>query len=296
MLMDENKPDEAAKEFQGSSGSSRTLRFHTATSERPGAMQRRLDKRARHVRQVAHADPDLQEAHFNLGNVYLTKENLAQAVVELNTAVRRDPGDLEAQKRLGEGVKSRAKLRKRFPTAGWSRQPGPTMRRLILRWGRRALGPVSPKARPAGESVRLAPNTPQCLNALAWVYATSPKTEIRNGTEAVRLATLACQITKEKNPEMLDTRTACAEAGRFDEAIKATGKILALAQATHDTRSGHGPAAVGVMQARKPYEMNSAMEFPPSGWRRAWPFGLDSRGSRFYCLSTGVARWIHLGR
>ena len=74
-----------------------------------------------------------------------------------------------------------------------------------------------PEQTPASykEAVRLAPDTPQCLNALAWIYGTCPKAELRSGADAVRLADRACQITKRQNTEMLDTLAAAyAEAGR----------------------------------------------------------------------------------
>jgi protein O-mannosyl-transferase len=87
------------------------------------------------------------------------------------------------------------------------------------------------------EAVRLAPNDPKGLNNLAWLYATCPKAEFRDGAEAVRLASRACEITKQPEPEYLDTLAAAyAEAGRFNEAIKTTEEIRALAELDHDTR------------------------------------------------------------
>ena len=38
------------------------------------------------------------------------------------------------------------------------------------------------------EAVRLSPNVAFYLNDLAWILATHPKLEVRNGAEAVRLA------------------------------------------------------------------------------------------------------------
>jgi tetratricopeptide (TPR) repeat protein len=86
------------------------------------------------------------------------------------------------------------------------------------------------------ESLRLAPDNEKALNALAWFYATSPEAGLRNGAEAVRLATRACKITKQEDPAFLDTLAAAyAEEGRFEEASKITQEILAQAESVHDT-------------------------------------------------------------
>jgi Flp pilus assembly protein TadD len=104
-------------------------------------------------------------------------------------------------------------------------------------------------------AMRLAPNDATCLNDLAWIYATSPKPELRHGAEAVRLATRACQITNRQRPALLDTLAAAyAEAGRFDDAIKITEQIRALALSTHDTATaGMARQRLELYQAGKPY-------------------------------------------
>ena len=57
-------------------------------------------------------------------------------------------------------------------------------------------------------------------NNLAWILASSPNGELRNGTEAVKLAELACDLTKYQTPIFMGTLAAAyAEAGRFSEAV-----------------------------------------------------------------------------
>ena len=67
-------------------------------------------------------------------------------------------------------------------------------------------------------------------NNLAWIYGTSPNASLRNGDEAVALATKACELTNFKNPEMLDTFAAAyAEMGKFEKAVEYQQKAIALA-------------------------------------------------------------------
>ncbi len=71
----------------------------------------------------------------------------------------------------------------------------------------------------------------------------------------MRLATRACQITKRQNTEMLDTLAAAyAETGRFEEAIKTTEEIRALAVSAHDTRTADmARQRLELYKAGKPY-------------------------------------------
>ena len=82
------------------------------------------------------------------------------------------------------------------------------------------------------EALKLNPDTTEALNNLAWILATSPKAELRNGDEAVRLAERACHLTGFQQARMVGTLgVAYAEAGRFDEAVATTEKAGDLAAA-----------------------------------------------------------------
>ncbi len=55
------------------------------------------------------------------------------------------------------------------------------------------------------EGLRLQPDTAKALNNLAWIRATSPQAEFRDGPEAVRLAKRACELTGYKVPQYVGT-------------------------------------------------------------------------------------------
>jgi hypothetical protein len=62
--------------------------------------------------------------------------------------------------------------------------------------------------------------------------ATSPEAPIRDGTQAVQLAQHVCELTPYRKTIMVGTlAAACAEAGRFDDAIWMAQKACALASA-----------------------------------------------------------------
>jgi len=67
------------------------------------------------------------------------------------------------------------------------------------------------------------------LNNLAWVLATSPKDELRDGEKSVRFGTEAAELTEFKEPHILSTLAAgYAEKGDFDKAVEWSTKAVEL--------------------------------------------------------------------
>jgi tetratricopeptide (TPR) repeat protein len=72
-------------------------------------------------------------------------------------------------------------------------------------------------------------NNPVVLNNLAWILATADKSELRNGKEAVQLATQAVKLTDFRLPIFIGTLAAAyAQAGQFSQACEMTNAASAL--------------------------------------------------------------------
>ncbi len=81
-----------------------------------------------------------------------------------------------------------------------------------------------------------APDSPRMLDELAWLLATYPDSNSRDGAEAVRLADRSCTLTDRRIPALLDTLAAAyAEAGDFPRAVAVCGEALSEARSRGDT-------------------------------------------------------------
>jgi tetratricopeptide (TPR) repeat protein len=72
------------------------------------------------------------------------------------------------------------------------------------------------------KAIAINPDLANAHNGLAWMLATCPSDNIRNGEKALAHASAACKLTKTSSPANLDTLAAAyAEMGDFDNAVSA---------------------------------------------------------------------------
>ena len=81
------------------------------------------------------------------------------------------------------------------------------------------------------QALTVRPDWLEVLNNLAWLLSTDPDPMVRNGDEAIRLATRMCEITNYQIPGMLDTLAAAyANSGQFSKAIKTIDRASKIAK------------------------------------------------------------------
>jgi tetratricopeptide (TPR) repeat protein len=82
------------------------------------------------------------------------------------------------------------------------------------------------------KALDLRPMEARFYNQYAWMLATCPQSEYRDGARAVELAHHGCELTSWQDANILDTlASAYAECGRFNEATRWATKSLELADA-----------------------------------------------------------------
>lgn len=124
------------------------------------------------------------------------------------------------------------------------------------------------------QAVKLRPDDPGILNNFAWVLATSPRDELRNGRRALEMAERACKLTEYRQAHILSTLAAAyAEIGDFDNARKWSEKAVELG--SEDQKAALRKELESYL-ARKPFrelKTGNEPEDQPKPRRRAKPAG-----------------------
>jgi Flp pilus assembly protein TadD len=106
-------------------------------------------------------------------------------------------------------------------------------------------------------ALQIEPANMEAQNNLAWLLATCPQASLRNGDKAMQLARRANELAGGKNPVILATlAAACAEAGRFSEAVETAQRALRLAGAQSNTElAGQLQLEMKLYQSGNPYHI-----------------------------------------
>ena len=185
--------------------------------------QGRLDAAKEHYRAALEIDPKLALAHNNLGILLLQQGNPGEGTKHLREALRLKPENAETEYNLALALNQQQQWSE---AAGLFQKTAETYRAdpkahyeyavalAHLKNSRQALSEYA-------AALLIQPDYPDALDGLAWILSTDTHADFRNGTEAVKLADRACELTGRQDPVKLKTLAAAyAEAGRFDEAGK----------------------------------------------------------------------------
>ncbi len=116
---------------------------------------------------------------------------------------------------------------------------------------RKQQGQVEKALQDYDTALRLPPEDPLIYSARAWILATSPLAQHRNGQQAIADATKACQLTNDRSPSGLESlAAACAEAGDFEQAIQCEEKALRM---TAHFNLGNREARLKLFREGKPF-------------------------------------------
>jgi len=234
LLVRQNQLDEATRHFE------EALRSNPALFEAHYELAHLLVARGNPQAGLPHAlaalrlAPDAPAAHFSVGSALLAQGKPQDALPHFQAALTSSPDFAEARLACAQALLRLGKLEE---AKGYLRDTLRAQPDNIE--GHRLLAEVYSAQKRAGElreeytqMVRLAPNWPEALNNLAWLLATHPSPELRDGPQAVSLAQRACTLTGRTNLWLLATLAgAYAEAGNFPEAVATQETVCRLAAA-----------------------------------------------------------------
>jgi tetratricopeptide (TPR) repeat protein len=210
--------------------------------------------------------PDYLQAHFNLGKALFEERDLKEAVAQFRAVAQIAPDFASGHKSLATALIALGKMDEALPQCREFVRLMPKdaeghirLARVLCRLGRPA-----DAVEHLRETSKLMPGSAEIASALAWILATIPDARLRDGAEAARLAEQAVQATAGANPTALSTLgAACAEQGRFDEAVAAATQALDLARKAHSAQmAGRIEEQLESYKAQKPFRESPANYVP----------------------------------
>lgn len=183
--------------------------------------------------------PEVPAAHNNLGAIHFRQSKFGLAETEFKQAVALDPDYTDAQYNLGAAYFKQgfmAKARPHFEKAVLLDPKHASARKHLgfieLKDGNDAAAIEHFRVTVTGAAPPV-----DAAHQLAWVLATSKNLELREPSEAVRLAGYCVDATQASQSSMVETLAiAHASAGEFPAAIERLEQAIAMATNHHQKR------------------------------------------------------------
>lgn len=201
-------------------------------------------------------EPKNDRAHFCRGLLYAASGRFKEAILDFAAVIREDPKDIaaylnrgHAHAELGQRQAALADYNNAIQYAT-NTVYGDMMRANACS----AKGDYASAASLFAKAKRRSPRDTYVLNRVAWFKATCPNGSFRNGQEAVQESTKACELSKWKDGDFIDTLAAAyAEMGDFNQAIKYQTQALAIRPPTMPDSFKQMQRHLRSYQARKPF-------------------------------------------
>jgi tetratricopeptide (TPR) repeat protein len=209
------------------------------------------------VRELAQQHPESAQIHQMSADFLMLENRPTEAEIQYVAALKLQPQDgkllrayataLSKQGKTDEAIRELEAALKLEPKQA---QANFELANLLSQQGR-----TREAANRYSQALAADPKLLSALNNLAWLLATDPDAQIRNGPRAVELAERACQLTEWKVPFFMGTLAAAyAEAGRFADAVAMAERARDRAQADKlDEVAKRNGALLELYRAGKPY-------------------------------------------
>jgi tetratricopeptide (TPR) repeat protein len=195
-----------------------------------------LKQPERALEDVEHAiriQPQRVEPHLMRAEILAVTERMPEAIAHLEELLQLAPGQIQILSQLGAFYVIDEQPRKAVDAFSRVLEQDSENARA-LRYRADAYLSIGEHAKAIADFDRVVEDSSEdesVLNNFAWVLATSPDDELRNGKRALELATKAAELTGYEMPHILSTLAAAyAETGDLETAKKWSAKAVELSQ------------------------------------------------------------------
>lgn len=213
-----------------------------------------FDKAIRDFNEAIRLNPEYVRAYFSRGVTLQECDEFEKAIKDQTKVIQLDPKCASAfnsrgvaWNRIGEPDKAIQDLSK----AIWL---DPKLAYAFSNRGSiwNIKGDYANAVNDIAEAIRLDPKDESACNEFAWLLATCPEAEFRDGLEAVILGEALCELSEWKEADYIDTLAAAyAEFGDFNQAVKS--QELSLKLIDRDEEEEEYTERLTLYRAGKPY-------------------------------------------
>ena len=235
--------------------------------------ENKLAQAVEHLKSAVELRPDYPEAQHVLGAALAQQGKVAEGIKHFEEAVRLQPKNFLAHHSLGLALTQMQKFEEAIEHFQTALQLNSNLPETSMQLAQ-AHAAYGTKLAGRGQSeqavihwsraVQIEDNLVNVHKNLAWALAVFDQASFHNPDQATRHGRRACQLTAQKDPEMLDCLAiAYGAAGNFSQAINTAQKALELArQRGQENLARKIAARLQLYQTRKPYREDLPLSIP----------------------------------
>ena len=196
-----------------------------------------IDGAIAHLERSLRLKFDVLESHNSLANALFRKGDVDAAIAEANVALNFDPTNADTHTVLGMALMTKGRLDEAIAQLSRAVEilPNHSRAHYHLAAALAEKGETVDAIAHYEKAIEAQPDFFEALTNLAWIFASSPEANIRNGPKAVELAEKASRLTDDTSPVILRTLAAAYATNKsFDKALDTSRRALRSAQEQHN--------------------------------------------------------------
>jgi tetratricopeptide (TPR) repeat protein len=202
------------------------------------------DQAISHYNAAIKLDPSYADGYYNRGIAYDDKGQYERAISDYTRAIELNPRYAKAYVNRGIAYARKGQFDQGISDLNEAIEIEPRAANAYYNRGlaHRRKGQYDQAIYDYTKAIEIKPEYSSAYNSLAWIFATCPDENYRDGSKAIKLAEQA--LKSNSNPFYMDTLAAAyAEVGKFADAVRVQEEVVTLLRAKGKPHNLLGEAA-----------------------------------------------------